>query len=155
VITSSRSPLVNEVTLGSGILCPSLFENYDKLDLEPAIFYSTPVVRKPQNGIRTVYSGGYVSSGAISGTKQPKILYPQGWRYSNTEGGGEVQTPLIKSKYAKADLQLGDQVFFSPAKSGEIMERFVELQFGDFNSQMQGDELLKFPTYRGLGACFG
>jgi D-serine deaminase-like pyridoxal phosphate-dependent protein len=155
VASSSRSPLVNEVTMGSGILCPSLFENYDHLNLEPAIFYSTPVVRKPQNRIRTVYSGGYVSSGSISGTKQPKILYPKGWNYTATEGGGEVQTPLLMSKNTKTDLQLGDQVFFSPAKSGEVMERFVELQYGDFDDQMKGSDLQSFLTYRGLGVCFG
>jgi D-serine deaminase-like pyridoxal phosphate-dependent protein len=62
------------------------------------------------------------------------------------EGAGEVQTPLE----VPVDVPLGAPIFFRPAKSGELAERFNEYLL------VRGDAIVeRAPTYRGLGRAFG
>lgn len=153
--STPKHDLINEVTVGSGILCPNLFEHYSGLNLKPAIAYALPIVRKPYENVRTAYSGGYIASGAHSENKQPTILWPKGWQLIAAEGLGEVQTPIVRRSERAPELGLNDQIFFIPAKSGEVMERFLSVQTADLHAcppVIGSDEFL---TYRGLGECFG
>jgi hypothetical protein len=154
VCSTSADELVNEVTIGSGILCPALFSDYSSLDIDSAIAYATPVVRKPSENIVTCYAGGYVASGAVSENKQPLLFWPSSWKVTRNEGVGEVQTPLIKSAQNAQELNLGDLVFFRPAKSGEVMERFSEIQCGKLSTNPPEVDSQSFKTYRGHGVCF-
>ena len=61
------------------------------------------------------------------------------------EGAGEVQTPLS----VRADLALGDPIFFRPAKAGELAEHVAEYLL------VRDDKIVgRAPTYRGLGEVF-
>ncbi len=155
VATTGKDVLVNEVTIGSGILCPALFEHYDGLDIKPAIAFGLPVIRRPEKNISTLFAGGYIASGSMGKSKQPRMLHPKGWVVTANEGFGEVQTPIKKQHSGIASLELGQICFFSPAKSGECMERFEQLHLTEFDtfSELQVTEVCN--TYRGHGVCFG
>jgi D-serine deaminase-like pyridoxal phosphate-dependent protein len=144
---SSADPTVTEVTAGSGLFGPTLFDRYDTFRPEAAVAYAVSVVRRPAARIATVFGGGYVASGPASKSRLPKVAYPDGLRLLGTEGAGEVQTPL---RGAAADrLRVGDRVWMRYAKAGELCERFDTLQVVD------GDKVRAVPTYRGEGKAFG
>jgi D-serine deaminase-like pyridoxal phosphate-dependent protein len=64
------------------------------------------------------------------------------------EGAGEVQTPVALP--AGTEVPLGAPIFFRPAKSGELAERFNHYLL------VKSDAILeRAPTYRGLGKAFG
>lgn len=155
VESTAKDELINEITIGSGVLCPALFENYQGLPLKPALCFGLPVVRKPNEAIRTLYGGGYIASGAHSRTKQPKLFCPAGWAIVNNEGFGEVQTPLVRLNPQAKRLEIGDSAYFLPAKSGETMERFKEIRTAVFSDDIQILKSQTFKTYRGMGECFG
>jgi D-serine deaminase-like pyridoxal phosphate-dependent protein len=66
---------------------------------------------------------------------------------AENEGFGEVQTPVQVP--SKVEINLGDPLFFRPAKAGEIAERFNEYVLIRNNQIVE-----RVPTYRGLGHCF-
>ena len=141
-------PALTELAAGSGLYAPTLFDGYDGLDLEPAAFFACPVVRRPADDVVTVYSGGYVASGPVGGSRLPQPLPEQGLQLLRTEGAGEVQTPLRGG--AAARVELGDRIWFRHAKAGELAERFTHLALVD------GDEVVGHAaTYRGEGQSFG
>ena len=148
---TGRDPSLTELAAGSGLYAPTIFDGYDGLALTPAAFFGTPVVRRPADGIVTVYSGGYVASGPPGWSRVPTPLVEQRLELVRTEAAGEVQTPL---KGAGADaLGLGDLVWFRHAKAGELAERFTELVLV---SGAADDEVVgRAATYRGEGQCFG
>ena len=152
--STGHDPLVNEVTIGSGILCPALFEHYTGLAIEPAIAFALPVVRRPEPNIATLFAGGYIASGSSGANKQPRLFYPGGWSLVANEGFGEVQTPLKKKSATTPDLRVGDTCFFVPAKSGEVMERFQRIYSATLDGKPQIDMQKSFKTYRGHGECF-
>lgn len=47
---SSADPVVTEVTAGSGLYGPTLFDKYDVFQPEPAVAYALDVVRRPARG---------------------------------------------------------------------------------------------------------
>ncbi len=49
---SSADPAVTEVTAGSGLYVPTLFDNYRAFEPRPAMFFALPVVRRPGCGHR-------------------------------------------------------------------------------------------------------
>ncbi len=155
VSSTGEDRLVNEVTIGSGILCPALFEYYDGLKIEPAISFGLPVIRKPEPNIATLFAGGYIASGALGDNKVPRMYYPKGWTTISNEGFGEVQTPIRRLSNAMPELVVGQTCFFVPAKSGECMERFQEIHLTDFDQIPQLDLSVSHKTYRGHGVCFG
>ncbi|HZO64334.1 MAG TPA: amino acid deaminase/aldolase [Kribbellaceae bacterium] len=148
---SSADPTVTEVTAGSGLFGPTLFDRYDAFRPEPAVAYAVPVVRRPARRIATVFGGGFVASGPAKRSRLPSVAYPAGLKLLGPEGAGEVQTPL---RGAAADrLRVGDRVWMRYAKAGELCERFDLLHLVDGE---RGDETVRaVPTYRGEGKAFG
>ena len=145
---TGRDPSLTELAAGSGLYAPTLFDGYRGLDLVPAAFFATPVVRRPAEGVVTAYGGGYVASGPPGWSRVATPVDGQGLALTKTEGTGEVQTPL---RGRGADhLSLGDRVWFRHAKAGELAERFTDFAL------LSGDEVVgAAATYRGEGQCFG
>ncbi|NKI43554.1 amino acid deaminase/aldolase [Streptomyces physcomitrii] len=138
---------VTEVTAGSGLYVPRLFDDYSSFRGRPAALFAQPVVRRPGPGVVTVLGGGYPASGAAGTDRLPEPWLPEGLRYDPLEGAGEVQTPLLGS--AADDLLLGDRVWFRHAKAGELCERFENLHL------VEGERITAtVPTYRGEGHTF-
>lgn len=144
--TTPQDPALTEVTAGSALLCPHLFDYYEQVRFTPSCFFALSVVRASDPGFVTCAGGGYIASGEPGWDRVPVPVWPEGLELVASEGCGEVQTPL---KAAAAAPALGDVVLFRHAKAGEVMERFAEVAL------VEGDAVLeRVPTYRGLGACF-
>ena len=138
---------VTEVTAGSGLYGPTLFDAYRAFDVRPAALFALPVVRKPSPASATVLGGGYLASGAAGADRLPRPVLPAGLRLDRAEGAGEVQTPVLGP--AARDLALGDRVWFRHAKAGELCERFASLHL------VRGEEIVdEVATYRGEGQTF-
>ncbi|MGX1806916.1 amino acid deaminase/aldolase [Nocardia sp. NPDC055321] len=142
---SIQEPGVTEVTAGSGLYLPTLFDGYRNLAPRPAMYFALPVLRHPAEGIATAYSGGYIASGPAGASRVPKPVWPLGLGLIGTEGAGEVQTPLTGAD----GLGIGDRVWFRHAKAGELCERFTAVQL------VSDGQRTTVPTYRGEGQCFG
>jgi len=145
--TTSREESVTEVTAGSGLYGPTLFDAYRGFRPRPAAMFALPVVRKPRSGVATVLGGGYLASGPGDGARLPTPHLPSGLRLDRQEGAGEVQTPVL-GRAADA-LRVGDRVYFRHAKAGEMCERFDRLYLVDRDRVVE-----EVPTYRGEGRCF-
>lgn len=143
---SIADPDVTEVTAGSGLYLPTLFDGYRNLAHRPAMYFALPVLRRPAAGMATVFSGGYIASGPTGATRVPKPVWPLGLKLLGTEGAGEVQTPLTGAD----GLRIGDRVWFRHAKAGELCERFTRVHLVD-----GAGSRTTVPTYRGEGQCFG
>jgi D-serine deaminase-like pyridoxal phosphate-dependent protein len=138
---------VTEVTAGSGLYGPTLFDAYRAFDVRPAAFFALPVVRKASPASATVLGGGYLASGPGGADRLPRPVLPAGLRLDRAEGAGEVQTPVLGP--AARDLALGDRVWFRHAKAGELCERFASLHL------VRGEEIVdEVATYRGEGQTF-
>ncbi|WP_149203789.1 alanine racemase [Actinotalea subterranea] len=154
---TAQDQAVTELTAGSGLLAPTLFDGYrpgrGTTPLRPAAFIGLDVVRRPAPGVVTVFSGGFIASGPPGRARSPRPVLPPGLHLSRSEGAGEVQTPL-HGRAADA-LSIGDRVWLRHAKAGEVMERFGEVLLvgGDQGAQEAAVEAV--PTYRGLGLAFG
>ncbi len=143
---SIADPDVTEVTAGSGLYVPTLFDHYRSFTPHPALFFATSVLRRPTPSIATVFAGGYIASGPTGPSRAPKPVWPMGLKLLGAEGTGEVQTPLAGA----AELRIGDRVWFRHAKAGELCERFVRIHLVDADGTRT-----TVPTYRGEGNCFG
>ncbi|MEV6322676.1 alanine racemase [Nocardia sp. NPDC051787] len=143
---SVADPDVTEVTAGSGLYVPTLFDHYRSFTPRPALYFATSVLRRPTRKIATVFAGGYIASGPAGPSRVPKPVWPSGLKLLGTEGAGEVQTPLAGA----AELRIGDRVWFRHAKAGELCERFDTLHLVDADGSR-----VSVPTYRGEGVCFG
>jgi D-serine deaminase-like pyridoxal phosphate-dependent protein len=139
---------VTELTAGSGLVGPTLFDAYTRFSPEPALLFALPVVRRPGPGIATLFAGGYVASGTGTADRLPRPYLPAGLSLTGVEGAGEVQTPVRGA--AAGSLTPGDRVWLRHAKAGELAERFPEYQVLDSDGQVTA-----VPTYRGEGQCFG
>lgn len=144
---TATDPSVTEVTAGSGLFSPGLFDGYVGFRHAPAAGFAVPVVRRPTPGIVTCHGGGYVASGAAGKDKLPRPYLPRGVELLDQEGAGEVQTPV---RYAgPIQLELGDPVLFRHAKAGELCERFNTILL------ISGGKVVdEVPTYRGEGQAF-
>ncbi len=143
----SANIAVTELSAGSGLFAPTLFDTYRSLALRPAALFALPVVRRPAPGVVTVLGGGYVASGPAGRDRLPSPVLPAGLRLTGTEGAGEVQTPLRGA--AAVRLRIGDRVWFRHTKAGELCERFDRLLL------VEGDAVVdEVPTYRGEGRAF-
>jgi D-serine deaminase-like pyridoxal phosphate-dependent protein len=139
---------VTELTAGSGLYGPTLFDAYGGFRPAPAAAFALPVVRRPSPGVVTCAAGGWIASGPAGADRLPVPVHPAGLRLLDTEGAGEVQTPVAGA--AARDLQVGDRVWFRHAKAGELCERVTDLHLVD----AQGGTTA-VPTYRGDGRSFG
>ncbi|PZF91018.1 alanine racemase [Micromonospora deserti] len=147
VAATSADPAVTEVTAGSGLYGPTLFDAYRAWRPTPAAFFACAVVRRPAPGLATVLGGGWIASGPAERSRLPRPWLPAGLKLIGTEGAGEVQTPLTGT--AAATLRVGDRVWFRHAKAGELAEHVNELHLVD------GDVVVAtVPTYRGEGHAF-
>jgi len=146
VAATSADPVVTEVTAGSGLYGPTLFDAYRNWRPTPAAFFALSVVRRPTPHIATVLGGGWIASGPGERSRLPQPYLPEGLRFKPDEGAGEVQTPLLGE--AAAALRPGDRVWFRHAKAGELCEHVNELQLID------GETAAPAPTYRGEGHAF-
>jgi D-serine deaminase-like pyridoxal phosphate-dependent protein len=147
VEATAADPVVTEVAAGSGLLVPTLFDHYASFEPRPASYLGLPVVRRPAPGMVTVHGGGIVASGPAGPDRLPTPWAPAGLEVTGLEGAGEVQTPLTGQP---ADLlEIGDLVWFRPAKSGEQFAHAVHVHL------LSGSEFVDaVPTYRGCGQVF-
>ncbi|WP_181719306.1 amino acid deaminase/aldolase [Nocardia gipuzkoensis] len=143
---SVADPEVTEVTAGSGLYVPTLFDDYRSFTPRPALYFAMPVLRRPAPDIATVFAGGYIASGPAGPSRVPKPVWPRKLKLLGTEGAGEVQTPLSGA----AELRIGDRVWFRHAKAGELSERFDAVHLVE-----EDGSRVAVPTYRGEGVCFG
>jgi D-serine deaminase-like pyridoxal phosphate-dependent protein len=143
--TSRADRSLTEVTAGSGLYGPVLFDGYRAFHPVPAALFALPVVRVPAPGMVTVLGGGYLASGPAKADRLPTPYLPEGLSLLGAEGAGEVQTPLSGA----AGLRLGDRVWFRHAKAGELCERFSALHLVDDDAVVG-----TVPTYRGEGQTF-
>ena len=133
---------VTEVTAGSGFYAPVLFDHYSRFSLTPAAAFALPVTRKPSDWVATALGGGYLASGPGNPGRLPAPWLPEGLRFDEEEGAGEVQTPLLGEP--AGSLAVGDRVYLRHAKAGELCERFDTLHL------VEGDAIVdQVPTYRG------
>jgi D-serine deaminase-like pyridoxal phosphate-dependent protein len=152
--SSARDTSVTELTAGSGLVGPTLFDAYRRFKPEPALIFALPVVRRPSPGIATLFSGGYVASGTGTPDRLPRPYLPAGLSLIGTEGAGEVQTPVRGA--AAAQLRPGDRVWLRHAKAGELAERLLAYHVIQEDGQVTHvGEVGAVPTYRGEGQCFG
>jgi D-serine deaminase-like pyridoxal phosphate-dependent protein len=145
---TGQDPSITELTAGSGLFSPVLFDGYDAFESRPAAYFVLSVVRKPAKNIATLFGGGYIASGPTNKNRQPLPTWPPGLRAIGTEGAGEVQSP-VKGRAARS-LSIGDRVVMRYAKAGEMCERFDAVAIVDASG---GVEIV--PTYRGEGKNFG
>lgn len=146
VEVSVAAPEVTEVTAGSGLYVPTLFDGYRAFTPQPALYFALPVLRRPAADIATAFAGGYIASGPAGNSRVPKPVWPRDLRLIRTEGAGEVQTPFTGA----AQLAVGDRVWLRHAKAGELCERFDRLYVVDGDGART-----PVPTYRGEGRNFG
>ena len=142
---SRKDHSLTELTAGSALFCPTLFDYYDDLGLLPAAGFALPVTRFPASGIVTCHGGGFIASGSYGADRLPTPYLPSGMKLLPVEGAGEVQTPMTATSM---DLKIGDPVFFRHAKAGELCEHFIKLHLISKN----GCETVH--TYRGDGQQF-
>jgi D-serine deaminase-like pyridoxal phosphate-dependent protein len=147
VAESAADPVVTEVSAGSGLLVPTLFDHYQSFRPRPASYFGLPVVRRPAARVVTVHGGGLVASGPAGADRLPTPWAPPGLRLTGLEGPGEVQTPLTGA--GAGLLAIGDLVWFRHAKSGEPFEHTATVQL------LSGDAFVAAATtYRGHGLAF-
>jgi D-serine deaminase-like pyridoxal phosphate-dependent protein len=145
--TTAAEPAVTEVSAGSGLYGPGLFDRYRAFRPRPAAFFCAPVVRRPDARTATLLGGGYPASGPAGRDRLPTPFLPPGLKLTALEGAGEVQTPLT-GRGARA-LRAGDRVYLRHAKAGELCERFNSVLL------VEGDRVVdEAPTYRGEGQAF-
>jgi D-serine deaminase-like pyridoxal phosphate-dependent protein len=145
--TTALDESVTELTAGSGLVGPTLFDAYRRFTPDAALLFALPVVRRPGPNIATLFSGGYIASGTGTPDRLPRPYLPAGLSLIGVEGAGEVQTPVRGA--AASRLRPGDRVWLRHAKAGELAERFTDYHILD------GDQVTAVPTYRGEGQCFG
>ncbi len=139
---------VTEVTAGSGLYHPSLFDGYRGLGLRPSAYFGVDVVRAPRPNIVTAFAGGYMASGQVAVSRQPKPVNAT-LKLTHNEGVGEVQT-RFQIRRGAAVPRIGDRIWLRHAKAGEQMERFNQTYLFD-GTQIVGSA----QTYRGEGKNFG
>ena len=146
--STARDASVTELTAGSGLVGPTLFDAYRRFTPEAALLFALPVVRRPGPGVATLFCGGYVASGTGTPDRLPRPYLPAGLSLIGTEGAGEVQTPVRGA--AAGYLRPGDRVWLRHAKAGELAERFLT-----YHVIHDDGQVTTAPTYRGEGQCFG
>lgn len=138
---------VTEVSAGSGLFGPHLFDHYRDFAPAPAVAFALDVVRRPRADTVTLLGGGWIGSGSPGADRLPQVVWPANLRLVPREGAGEVQTPVRGA--AASSLAIGDRVWLRHAKSGEPMEHVGAVV--PVSAGVAGDPLV---TYRGEGRSF-
>jgi D-serine deaminase-like pyridoxal phosphate-dependent protein len=144
---AARESVLTEISAGSALYCPHLFDYFSNVSFEPAAFFALEVSRAPEEGVVTCLGGGYVASGEAGADRLPIVWEPRGAQLISVEGAGEVQTPVRLAPGAR--VEIGDAVLFRAAKAGEPLERFNEVLLVS-----QGALRGSAKTYRGHGLSF-
>lgn len=140
----NESDVLTEVTAGSGLYCPHLFDYYSNFSMKPACFFALPTVRQPSANWLTCLGGGFIASGEPGWDRVPRPVN-RNIALSNFEACGEVQTPVRVG----SAVQLGEAILFRHAKAGELLERFNDVHL------VRGNEIQEtVKSYRGLGRCY-
>lgn len=137
---------LTELTAGSALYSPHLFDYYSNIAFEPSLFFALQTVRSSDPDYVTCQGGGYIASGEPGWDRVPVPHLPAGCKLVSAEGCGEVQTPI---QLNGATVKLGDPILFRHAKAGELCERFNEVLLVS-----DGKISDRAKTYRGLGHCF-
>jgi D-serine deaminase-like pyridoxal phosphate-dependent protein len=141
---SAADPAVTEVSAGSGLLVPGLFDHYRSFRPLPAAYFGLRVVRRPSDTVATVAGGGLVASGPSGADRSPIPWAPPGLHLTGLEGAGEVQTPVVGP--GASPLLVGELVWFRHAKAGEVAEHVNDVHL------LRGNEIVDVvPSYRGTG----
>ena len=74
--TTAGDESVTELTAGSGLVGPTLFDAYRRFTPDPALLFALPVVRLPGPHLATLFSGGYVASGTGTRDRLPRPYLP-------------------------------------------------------------------------------
>ena len=157
------SSVLTEITIGSGFFQPHLFDHYEQNQsmiscygstFLPSCYFVLPVVRVSDEGEWiTCSGGGYVASGRPGWDKAPLPVFPLGLTLNDSEGTGEVQTPVkidpARKEETRRLLEAHRLVYFRHAKGGELAERFLS-----FLLVANGDLVEVAQTYRGYGKSF-
>ena len=69
---TAREDAVSELTAGSGLYAPTLFDAYRAFTPRPAALFALPVVRRPGAGVVTALGGGYLASGPADAARLPQ-----------------------------------------------------------------------------------
>jgi D-serine deaminase-like pyridoxal phosphate-dependent protein len=147
IAETAADPSITEVTAGSGLYGPTLFDAYRGWQPTPSAYFALSVVRRPTPEIATVLGGGWIASGQAGPSRLPTPALPAGLTLIGTEGAGEVQTPLAGP--GAAGLRVGDRIWFRHAKAGELCEHVDELHLIDGEATVAAAK-----TYRGEGRTF-
>lgn len=149
VESTAAEDVITEITAGSALTAPHLFDDYRTFDPAPATAFALDVVRLPGPGRATLLGGGWVASGPVGPDRLPKVAWPTGTAFETLEGVGEVQTPLRTRGVPGAGLNIGDRVWLRHAKGGELAEHVNDYLVLD-DERVLGTA----PTYRGEGRAF-
>ena len=145
--STSSEDAVTEISAGSGLFGPHLFDHYRHFTPAPAAAFALSVARKPTPRMATLLGGGWVASGPPAVDRLPVVAWPEGTAMVATEKAGEIQTPLRGA--AAERLTVGDRVWLRHTKAGELSEHLSEFAIVD------GDRVTgMLPTYRGEGKSF-
>lgn len=144
---TAADPSVTELAAGSGLYGPALFDDYRSFSPAPAVAFALDVVRRPGPDTVTLLGGGWIASGPAGPHRLPQPVWPEGLRFAEREGAGEVQTPLRGA--GAGALSVGDRVWLRHAKAGELMEHTTAVI--PVAAGIAGDPV---PSYRGEGKCF-
>src|SRR5699024_11428698 len=104
VAESAAAPAVTEVTAGSGLYVPGLFDHYRSFTPRPALFFALPAVRRPARGFTTSLYGGYVASGVPRPSRLPVPAAPAGPRSPGRGGGGGGSEEHPSGLQSRSDL---------------------------------------------------
>ncbi len=145
--TTAQEQAVTELSAGSGLYAPALFDGFRSFTPQPALFMGFHVVRRPDEQTVAILGGGWSASGPAGKDRLPVIEHPRKLKYLALEAAGEVQTPLTGP--AASRLKLGDTVWLRHAKAGEPAERVNRI------AVFSKDKIIdQWPTYRGEGKAF-
>ena len=146
---SSEDTALTEITAGSAFFCPGFVSDFSNVQFDPALLVALQVVRSSDTDYVTCgIGGGITASGPPGADRNLRLVSPPDLEPLESEGFGEVQTPLNVQGPIKP--QLGWPVFFRPAKAGESTEHFNCVQLIE-NGKIIGDA----KTYRGVGLAPG
>ncbi len=143
---SAGDASLTEITAGSGLLGPHLFDGYDDGTFEPALWIALPATRRPNGRIVTCGGPGVTASGGVGRDRWMRPVSPDGLELLLDEGPGEVQTPVRASdENTLAQVNLGDPILFRPGKAGETCDRFASIVL-----VREAGVASVVPTYRGV-----
>ena len=138
---------VTEVTAGSGLYGPTLFDAYRSFRPRPAALFALPVVRRPGPRRATLLGGGYLASGAPGGDRLPRPVLPRGLRLDRARAPARSRRPPPGPP---------PMASMSATASGCATPRRASCASASRQLHLlQGDRVVgTVPTYRGEGATF-